>query len=171
MVRLTWRGSRKHFHDPGGETHEQKQTLVYLHILKRCRWCDAARFRRGTAGSSRHNPGRPSRRTAAPPSRRWSPCVCGSRLRRAWRSACIAPELCPHLSAPEHLLDTNRQTWEHNETQCSTINIVLIFSLLIRVNLWVTWQRYAIIPRSCWRSGRKHPPPAPPPHSTNSPMP
>lgn len=96
-------------------------------------WC--CRFRRGRVGSFRHNPDRPSRHTAAPPSRRWSPCVYGSRLCRAWRSACIAPRLCLHPSGPEHLLDTNRHTWKHNETQRNTINIVLNFHSLISVNL------------------------------------
>lgn len=74
-------------------------------------------FRRGRARSSQHSPGRPVRRTAAPPSRRWNPCVCGNRRRRAWRLVCIAPALCPHPSILERLLDTNRHTWEHNKDQ------------------------------------------------------
>lgn len=114
----TWRGSRKHF-------DIQKQTDIvgkcgFRYIIKGAVvWL--CMFRRGRARSFQHIPGQPSQRTAAPPSRRWNLCVCGSRLHRAWRFVCKAPELCPHPSAREHLLNKNRQTWEYNKDMCRHI--------------------------------------------------
>lgn len=88
-------------------------------FIQKVTWCCA--FMSDRARSFRHSPAQPGWRTAAPPSRRRGPSVCGSRLSRAWRSSCIAPGLCPNPSEPEHLLDGNRHIREHNGNQCRHI--------------------------------------------------
>lgn len=154
----TWIGVRKHFHK---QQHTETDEGVCIYVYSKVIWC--AVFTSDKAKSFQHSPGQPSWRTAAPPSRRWSPCVCGSRLHRAWQSVCIAPELCPNPSRPEHLLDENRHIWEHNEDQCRHIKHYKqcpYFPSLVWVNLWVSWQKFTIIPRKCWRSRKHSPPPS-----------